>query len=50
MKRILLFAALLGGVAVLPSCSMADGLAKTVSRTGNTLTRSVSNLGGAVTR
>jgi predicted small secreted protein len=50
MKRILLFAVLLGGAVVLPSCSMADGLMKTVSRTGNSLTRSVSNAAGAVTR
>ncbi|MBX3741199.1 MAG: hypothetical protein KF712_09430 [Akkermansiaceae bacterium] len=50
MKRILLFATLVGGAAVLASCSMAEGLAKTVSRTGNTLTRSVSNAGGALSR
>jgi|GEM_PF-5124387 len=50
MKRTLLLVALVGGMAVLPSCSMADGLAKTISRTGNTLTRTVSNVGGAVSR
>jgi predicted small secreted protein len=44
---ILIIAAIACG---LTSCSAANGLAKTLSRTGNSLSRSVSNLGGALTR
>lgn len=44
------FATLASALALagLTSCSVAEGLAKTLGRTGNSLSRSVSNIGNAV--
>lgn len=50
MKRALLLAALLGGVFILPSCGVAEGLAKAVGRSGGSVSRSVSNLGSSISR
>jgi hypothetical protein len=47
LSTLLLLAVALG---CLPSCSMAEGVAKTLSRTTQSLSRTVGNAGSAITR
>jgi predicted small secreted protein len=48
--KYLMILALAAATTGLTSCSVANGLAQSVSRTTGALSRSVSNIGGAVTR
>jgi hypothetical protein len=51
MQRKTLFALFaLAGAVCLSSCSAAQGLAKTLSRTTESLSRTVNNAGGALMR
>lgn len=50
MKRFLCLATICVGASLLSACSAAQGLAQTLSRTTNSVGRTVGNLGGALTR
>lgn len=50
MQRLVIFTSLVVAAIGLSSCGVAEGLAKAVSRTGGSVGRSVSGLGGALGR